>query len=108
MKLREKIQNEYAKELMEMVDGDNPAAICLVKEAAFLAGWLHELRDTINAQGVVEEYDHRGMTGRKQSAEVNTYVSFHKSFSANIKQLIAIAPEKKDKNALQAFMAKHG
>ena len=108
-KKRKSLQTAYKKNLSGMFDNITPAIEVLLNETAFLAGHLDELKEDINKEGTVVEYQHGGgQSGVKPNPKVNNYVSFHKSLVSNIKQLIAMAPDKTEKDALKAFMGSRG
>lgn len=66
----------------------------LIENAAFMSVTLQDLQDSINKNGVTEEY-RNGATqfGIKKSSEVEIYNSMIKNYSSVIKQLTDLLPK---------------
>lgn len=66
----------------------------LIDEAAFMSVTLKDLRQTINTQGSVSEYQNgENQWGTKKSPEVEIYTTMIKQYMAVIKQLTDILPK---------------
>ena len=66
----------------------------LLREAAFMAASLYELRQIINAKGYTEAYQNgANQKGIKKSSEVEIYNTMIKNYSAIMKQLTDLLPK---------------
>lgn len=86
-------------EIFKEADGNQKAiAKPLIQNAAFMKVTLEDLQETINAEGVIDEYQNgANQRGIKQSATLQSYNSLIKNYTSVIKALSAIVPpEKKD------------
>jgi hypothetical protein len=84
----------------------NQKKICksLIENAAFMAVSLEDLQTIINREGYVTEYKNgQNQFGTKKSPEVETYISMTKNYSAIIKQLTDLLPEKVEKTEDDGF-----
>jgi len=79
----------------------------LIKRAASLSVYLEELEEIINNEGYVQEYQNgANQKGITQSAEVQTYAVFLKTYHTIIKQLCDLAPPAVRKASLLMNMQK--
>lgn len=82
----------------------NELALRLIQKASFMHVTLTELQDTINKNGVKEEYQNgANQKGFKDSVEVKTYKDMIKNYTAVIKQLNDMIPTSKATSSLEAF-----
>jgi len=66
----------------------------LLREAAFMAASLYELRQIINEKGYTEAYQNgANQKGIKKSSEVEIYNTMIKNYSAIMKQLTDLLPK---------------
>ena len=66
----------------------------LLREAAFMAASLYELRQIINEKGCTEAYQNgANQKGIKKSSEVEIYNTMIKNYSAIMKQLTDLLPK---------------
>ena len=66
----------------------------LLREAAFMAASLYELRQIINEKGYTEAYQNgANQKGIKKSSEVEIYNTMFKNYSAIMKQLTDLLPK---------------
>ena len=66
----------------------------LLREAAFMAASLYELRQIINEKGYTEAYQNgANQKGIKKSSEVEIYNTMIKNYSAIMKQLTDLRPK---------------
>ena len=98
---REKLAEVFAK----MDENKRKTAEKLMDNAAFMAVTLEDLRDSINENGCVSEYQNgENQKGTKQSDAVKTHIAMTKNHAAIIKQLTdLVPPEKKKESKLQAL-----
>lgn len=67
----------------------------LIQNAAFLRVTLDELQETINSDGLVDEYQNgRNQSGMKQSASLQAYNNTMKVYLMTIKTLFGFLPPK--------------
>lgn len=84
------------KKLLKAVNKDTLATLhSLVKNAAFMSVTLDDLQDSMNANGVISEYQNgENQWGTKKSPEVEIYNTMIKNHMAIMKQLVDLLPEK--------------
>jgi hypothetical protein len=71
----------------------------LIDNAAFMTVTLEELQEQINESGVSEDYKNgANQWGRKQTPEVEVYISMTRNMTTIIKELANLAPQKMKKN----------
>ena len=85
----------------ETLDENKLATVqTLISNAAFISVTLEDLQQTINQNGVSEEYKNgANQWGRKQSPETEVYISLTRNLNTIIKQLADLAPPAAEKNS---------
>ena len=87
---REKLAEVFAK----MDENKRKTAEKLMDNAAFMAVTLEDLRDSINENGCVSEYQNgENQFGTKKSPEVEVYNTMIKNYTTVIKTLCDLLPE---------------
>lgn len=87
---REKLTEVFAK----MDENKRKTAEKLMDNAAFMAVTLEDLRDSINENGCVSEYQNgENQFGTKKSPEVEVYNTMIKNYTTVIKTLCDLLPE---------------
>lgn len=87
---REKLAEVFAK----MDENKRKTAEKLMDNAAFMAVTLEDLRDSINENGCVSEYQNgENQKGTKKSPEVEVYNTMIKNYTTVIKTLCDLLPE---------------
>ena len=87
---REKFAEVFAK----MDENKRKTAEKLMDNAAFMAVTLEDLRDSINENGCVSEYQNgENQFGTKKSPEVEVYNTMIKNYTTVIKTLCDLLPE---------------
>ena len=90
---------------------DNQKAVVfpLIQNAAFIRVTLDDLQETINAGGLVDEYQNgRNQSGLKQSASLQAYNATMKVYLTTIKTLFGFLPpaERKAATFAEDFLAR--
>jgi hypothetical protein len=97
----EKIKKEFnrLKRLFKNIPKDKMnTALSLIRNAAFMTITLDDLQESINANGVISEYQNgENQWGTKKSPEVEIYNTMIKNHMAAIKQLVDLLPEEEKK-----------
>ena len=80
--------------LGELSDNKKKIVQKTVQDAAFKAVLLEDLHATIQAEGVIEEYQNgQNQSGRKVSSNVQVYNSLDKSYQSQVKILLDALPK---------------
>lgn len=79
----------------------------LIKDAAFMAVEMEDLKVIIGQEGWVSEYQNgKDQWGKKKSPEADVYATTTKNYTATIKVLLDLVPTaKKRKSALESLRA---
>jgi chromosome condensin MukBEF complex kleisin-like MukF subunit len=79
----------------------------LIKETAFMSATLQELQDTINKDGVIENFKNGSQEMLREHPASKTYNSMIKHYQSYIKQLCDMTPvEVEEQDALEKFLSK--
>lgn len=94
----ERIKKEISrlkKQLKNMPESALNIALSLVKSAAFMTVTLEDLENSINKNGIIEEYQNgKNQWGKKKSPAVEVYNTMVKNHATIIKQLTDLVVEK--------------
>jgi len=101
-----KKEKRRLEKVFKFLDGNKLVTVqSLINSAAYIAVTLKELQEIINEEGYTSEYKNgANQYGKKQSEEVEIYISLTRNQSTIIKQLVDLAPlEKRKDSKLEAL-----
>jgi regulator of replication initiation timing len=88
-----KEQNRLKRIFKDLEKNKKESAAGLIQEAAFMRVTLHELKDDINTNGVIDEMPQGDYTIMRESAAVKTYNTMIQRYTAVCKELNNFLPK---------------